>query len=279
MGCMQLKPFETPITTELLLPLNYGNGQDMSTPFLTAPAPLAIVPGDSAYPKAAARLLGSKAPDVLYCLGNISLLGRPAVGFCGSRKASAKGLGVAADCATQLVQSGFVVASGYAAGVDYTAHKAALEAGGRTIMVLPEGIEHFRIRKTLAEDWDWDRVLVVSQFPPSAGWKAFRAMERNNLIIALSRAMVVIEAGATGGTLHAGKSTLKMGLPLYVVEFGDMGTEAPGNAELIGMGGHPVMKSRTNGIANLTSVMQTASKPIVVGSMQCAPLPFTLAAT
>lgn len=251
----------------------------MTNPVHSPPASVAIGPGENGYPPAVTRLLGGKAPAVLYCLGNYSLLGKPAVGFCGSRKASARGLGVAADCAKQLVKSGFVVASGYAAGVDYTAHKAALEAGGQTIMVLPEGIDHFRIRKTLTEDWDWDRVLVVSQFPPSAGWQAFRAMERNSLIIALSRAMIVIEAGATGGTLSAGKSTLKMGLPLYVVEYGDMATEAPGNAELIAMGGVAVRKNSQRGTANVEPIKLAASKPLVIASMQCAPLPLTLVTT
>ena len=47
--------------------------------------------------------------------------------------------------------------------------------------------------------WDWDRVLVVSQFQPDEPWKAFRAMTRNQLIIALSRVMIVIEAGENGG--------------------------------------------------------------------------------
>lgn len=243
------------------------------------PAPVAIELGESLYPPAVARLLGGKAPARLCCLGNLALLNKPAVGFCGSRKASAKGLGVAADCATQLVKQGLVVASGYAAGVDYTAHMAALEAGGQTIMVLPEGIEHFRIRKNLAEAWDWNRVLVISQFAPSAGWKSFRAMERNLLIIALSRAMIVIEAGSTGGTLHAGKSTLKMGLPLYVVEYGDMPNEAPGNAELLAMGGIAVRKNPRQGTANVEPIMKAASKPLVIASMQSASLPLVLAAS
>lgn len=249
----------------------------MSTPHQPTPALVALNLGDCNYPPAVARLLSSKAPKTLYCRGNLALLGKPAVGFCGSRKASAKGLGVAADCATQLVKSGFVVASGYAAGVDYTAHQTALEADGSTIMVLPEGIEHFRVRKTLAEDWDWNRVLVISQFPPTAGWKAFRAMERNNLIIALSRAMIVIEAGATGGTLHAGHSTLKMGLPLYVVEYGDMPNEAPGNAELIAKGGVAVRKNPQLGLANIEPIRLAASRPLVVSTMQCATLPLAFA--
>lgn len=241
------------------------------------PPPVAIEPGELGYPAAVTRLLGQKTPSSLYCLGNLALLKRPAVGFCGSRKASARGLAVADDCARQLVREGFVVASGYAAGVDFTAHKAALEAGGQTIMVLPEGLEHFRIRKTLAEDWDWNRVLVISQFPPAAGWKAYRAMERNNLIIAMSRAMIVIEAGSTGGTLHAGKSTLKMGLPLFVVQYGDMKTEAPGNYELIASGGCPVRKNPLTGQANLTQVLQTIVKPVKKVTMQMGTLPLCAA--
>lgn len=249
----------------------------MNTPALTMPAPVAIEPGEPSYPAAAARLLGSKAPVALYCLGNLSLLNRPAVGFCGSRKASARGLAVADDCARQLVKEGFVVVSGYAAGVDYAAHKAALDAGGQTIMVLPEGLDHFRIRKTLVEDWDWNRVLVVSQFPLSAGWKAYRAMERNNLIIALSRAMIVIEAGSTGGTLHAGKSTLKMGLPLFVIEYGDMKSAAPGNHELIQLGGLPVLKKQGSGKANIDRVRAMALTPVTRVTMQVGSLPLLLA--
>jgi len=241
------------------------------------PIPVALSLGEKGYPPAAARLLGGKSPATLYCLGNLSLLNRPAVGFCGSRKASARGLAVADDCARQLVHEGFVVVSGYAAGVDYAAHKAALDAGGQTIMVLPEGLEHFRIRKTLAEDWDWSRALVVSQFPPSAGWKAYRAMERNNLIIALSRAMIVIEAGSTGGTLHAGKSTLKLGIPLFVIEYGDMKTEAPGNHELIQMGGLPVLKRQDSGKANVEKIQTAVLTPFTKVTMQVGSLPFLLA--
>lgn len=250
---------------------------NMTAPEHISPPLVAIEPEESSYPGAVARLLGPKAPSPLYCLGNLDLLKRPGVGFCGSRKASARGLAVAEDCARQLVQEGFVVVSGYAAGVDFTAHRAALDAGGQTIMVLPEGLDNFRVRKTLAEDWDWGRVLVVSQFPLSAGWKAYRAMERNNLIIALSRAMIVIEAGSTGGTLHAGKSTLKMGLPLFVIEYGDMQTAAPGNHELIQLGGLPVLKKQDSGKANVDRVRAMALTPVTKATMQVGTLPFLLA--
>lgn len=62
-------------------------------------------------------------------------------------------------------------------------------------------------------------------------------MTRNETIIALSRAMIVIEAGPTGGTLAAGLSTLAAGKPLFVAVYEHMDETAPGNAHLLERGG------------------------------------------
>lgn len=142
-----------------------------------------LEPNRPVYPPGMSR--GGKAP-VLSTLGNLALLDVPGLGFCGSRKASEKGIDVATDCAEQAVKAGFVVISGNAAGVDLAAHHTALAQGGATILVLAEGINSFRIRRELKPVWDWDRVLVISQFPAAAVWQAYRAMERNDVIIALA---------------------------------------------------------------------------------------------
>ena len=214
---------------------------------------LRLEPQGPRYPAAVIAAYGHKAP-CLHLLGNLSLLHAPGVGFCGSRHASDKGLETAADCADQAARAGLTVVSGYAAGVDMAAHHAALRAQGSTIFVLPEGMDHFRIKKELRDDWDWDRVLVISQFEPGAIWQAYRAMIRNDLIVALSRAMIVIEAGATGGTLNAGLGTLKADKPLFVAVYDHMDEAAAGNADLLGRGGRPLAKSRTPGRANLDRV-------------------------
>src|SRR3954454_13625604 len=120
-------------------------------------------PDDAGYPKSVTAALGSKAPT-LFLMGNADLVDVPGLGFCGSRKASDKGLETTADCADQAARTGFIVVSGNAAGVDFAAHHAALQAGGSTILVLQKGIDHFRIRRDLRSVWDWNRVLVVSQF-------------------------------------------------------------------------------------------------------------------
>jgi DNA processing protein len=219
-----------------------------------------LIKGGPGYPTSVTDSLERKAPEVLYCIGNLSLLENVGVGFCGSRKASVKGLETARDCARQIAEMGINVVSGNAAGVDFEAHKAALDGGGSTILVLPEGINHFRVKKAFGRVWDWQKVLVISQFDPDAAWKPYRAMERNRLIIALSKAMIVIEAGETGGTLNAGMATLKIGRPLFVALYENMVDHAPGNNRLLEMGGQRLNKSRSTERAKLTGLFAVIEK-------------------
>lgn len=211
---------------------------------------------DALYPERVKVIMGRKAPKHLDIVGNVELLKMAGLGFCGSRKSSSKGLETAQDCADQAAHNNFSVISGNALGVDLEAHYNCLKAGGKTILVLAEGINHFKIKKALEPVWDWERVLVVSQFEPDEPWQIFRAMMRNKLIIALSRVMIVIEAGEKGGTLNAGKETLQFDIPLYVAQYQDMSVDARGNQLLLGMGAQKLAKSRTTNRANLENVFE-----------------------
>ena len=219
--------------------------------------PIRVEIDDALYPERVKVVMGSDAPKHLDMAGNTDILSMAGVGFCGSRKSSPKGLETALDCAEQAAHSNASVVSGNAAGVDFEAHYNCLKAGGKTILVLPEGINHFRIRKALQPVWDWDHVLVISQFQPNEPWGIFRAMMRNQLIIALSRVMIVIEAGEKGGTINAGKETLKSGLPLYVAQYQDMSADARGNKMLLEMGALKLAKSKSTNRANLTRVFES----------------------
>jgi DNA processing protein len=221
---------------------------------MTTTEPTKLSPNKAGYPTALSKLFGSLLPPEIWVIGNTALWMEKSVGFCGSRKASDRGLEVAADCARQLSAAGAVVVSGYAPGVDMASHEAALKTAGRTIIVLPEGIDHFRIKKTVKDIWDWNRVLVVSQFPRGAIWRADRAMERNNVIVAISDAVVVIEAREQGGTLHAGFSALRMGKPLFVALYDEMNGSREGNQRLIAEGGKPLLRNRATSQAQMRDV-------------------------
>jgi len=213
-----------------------------------------LSPNDVRYPTSLLKVFGSLMPPDIWIIGNVDLLGGKAVGFCGSRKASERGLEVATDCARQLSEVGVIVVSGYAPGVDMASHEAALKNGGRTIIVIPEGINHFRIKKTVKSLWDWERILVVSQFPRDAIWRADRAMERNKVIVALSSAVIVLEARDQGGTLNAGYSALQLGKPLFVALYDEMNGSREGNQRLIEEGGKPLLRNRATSQAQMREV-------------------------
>jgi DNA processing protein len=196
----------------------------------------AVLLGSSEYPQLLSHFRA--APSCLFYRGPVELLTARGIGLCGSRNATDEGLRAAAACAEVAAQQRLAVVSGYARGVDTVTHATALASGGTTIVVLPEGIKHFRLKRgAIADSWDQDRALIVSQFSPNRPWSTGNAMARNNVIIGLSLALVVIEAGEKGGTLAAGKKALQTNRPVFALEF----TQTPrGNAELVRNGAMPV---------------------------------------
>lgn len=192
-----------------------------------------IFSGTARYPKRLADAPG--APPLLFVWGNEDLLDMAGVSMCGSRNVSPLGLKAAASCGSHVALQGMAVMSGYARGVDMETHLAALRMGGTTVIVLAEGIDHFRVKKSLPrEHFTRERVVVVSQFPPTQPWTAGGAMTRNAVIVGLGLALVVVEAGEKGGTLGAGQHALRAGRPVLVLDFGTK--TPPGNRILLEQG-------------------------------------------
>ena len=211
---------------------------------------------DQSYPVSLKSLLKLNTPPVLSMVGNINLLSNRTVGFSGSRKVSDKGIAVTRDCVEQLSQEPNVsIVSGYAQGVDKEAHYTALKSGGSIIIVLPNGISSFYVREELKEVWDWNRVLVISEYLPKDKWSVSRAMNRNNTIIGLSDAMVVVEAGLTGGSLDAGLRTLEDRKRLFVPIYADYPESARGNSLLLEKGAVGIRRSRQSNRANVMALL------------------------
>lgn len=181
---------------------------------------------------------------ILFLKGQHKLLASDGIAIVGSRNVSDRGGKIAKKIASGLAGEGMNVISGYAKGVDSTAHLAALEAEGTTTLVLPYGINELRQKREFKKyNWKQD-VLAISQFSPDAKWLARNAMVRNKLICALSKAVIVIESGperdAEGkmsGTFDTGKTALDMKLPLFVVNPTCFENPPKGNADLITLGG------------------------------------------
>ncbi len=192
--------------------------------------------GSDEYPGSLAKI--RNAPPFLFYMGSSDLLNAPGIGMCGSRNATEEGLKAAVACGEVAAHQRLTVVSGYARGVDMATHVSGLAAGGTTVIVLPEGIDRFRIKRgAFAEVWNPARVLVVSQFAPTRPWSTGAAMARNGVIIGLSRALVVVEASEKGGTLAAGTKALELNRRVITLEFAQT---PPGNAVLLRRGAVPV---------------------------------------
>ena len=208
---------------------------------------------DDIFPAKLKQSLGEKCPPFLFYKGNINLINKDAVGFCGSRKASQKGMAIAHDCACQLVKNNIVIISGYAAGVDLVAHKAALMNLGETVFVLSEGILMSSIKKEIQSFLSNENHVFISQFMPESNWHVSNAMKRNSVIIGLSNAMILVESGKSGGTFAAGNEALSLKHPLFVIDFAQPEVSAEANPYFISKGGIPI-RGKENGTPNLKSV-------------------------
>jgi DNA processing protein len=205
-----------------------------------------------------------KPPPFLFWWGNLSLADDRGIGMCGSRDASARGLQYARLFGRAVVERGLHVVSGYARGVDLETHLGALEAGGATIVVLAEGIKHFRRKRAFASlPFDEHHVLALSEFPPGQPWSAGAAMTRNATIAALARAMLVIEAREKGGTLNAGLRAMEVGRPVFAIDYSEDLPE--GNRILFARGAVPLRSKNELLVALDTLAAQGEPQQLVLG--------------
>ncbi len=153
----------------------------------------------------------------LHIAGDASLLNRPSIAVVGSRRASHEGRAVAAEVASELVGRGIVVLSGLAAGIDKTAHEAAMREGGRTIAVIGTSLDeayprhHASLQERIAIEH-----LVLSPFESGTPVAKWHFPKRNRLMARLAGAMVLVEAGATSGTRHQVEECLSLGKPVFI---------------------------------------------------------------
>jgi DNA processing protein len=175
------------------------------------------------YPEQFKSSPGNEIPQMLFCIGNSSLFKNQVIMICGTRDASDYGTELAYKCGRLVADQGYTVASGYARGVDMAAHFGALEAGGNTIAFLPYGLLNFRINRAIRESFEseeylFEQFLAVSDIPPSYPFSVGNALRRNKLLVTLSKVVIVIESGETGGTWFSAKYASKKNKPLYFFE-------------------------------------------------------------
>ena len=159
-----------------------------------------------------------RPPFGLYLRGQLPDPERPVVGIVGTRVPTGRGLHAAFELAAGLSSRGICVVSGLARGIDAAAHRGALRGSGKTVAVLPGGIETIypSSNKALAASIIDSGGALVTEYPPCSKIQRYRFPERNRIIAGLSRSCVVVEAPIGSGALITADHALTEGRDVFV---------------------------------------------------------------
>ena len=157
------------------------------------------------------------APDLLSCLGDVSLLKTSSIAIVGMQQPSTLGRSIAYRLSAFFAKSGYTIISGWADGIDIAAYEGALSVGGRTIVVLdtPLGNSSPIHNRKLAQAIVQKKGLLFTDFytdkPVPNGIRKSTYLQS-----ALALAVIPVQTGIKGGTLHICRSAQKQGCELWI---------------------------------------------------------------
>lgn len=159
-------------------------------------------------------------PIVLFIKGSLDSVNQEkCLAIVGSRKASHYIQQVVKKIINDLRGTGITIVSGMAAGVDTSAHHAALENDLPTIAVLASGFDHIypQINLKLAEEIQKKNSAIITEYFPDTSPLPMRFPRRNRIISGLSQGTLVAEAGLKSGALITANLCLEQNRELMCI--------------------------------------------------------------
>ena len=222
---------------------------------------------DTAYPRALLDI--ADPPTLIYVRGRLDLLQRPALAIVGSRNPTPQGIKNAENFSAALAQSGLIIVSGLALGIDTAAHLAALSVQGDTIAVIGTGIDRIYPARNL----DLARRIVkqgciISEFPLGTPAVAHNFPRRNRLISGLARGVLVVEAAAESGSLITARLAGEQGKEVFSIPGSIHSPQARGCHKLIKQGAKLVET-----VQDILEELDWHDQPSEKGQASASPLP------
>lgn len=208
---------------------------------------------DEAYPQRLQTIFDP--PQILYIKGELLPQDSMAISVVGSRRATNYGKNVCDQLSRQLAANGFTIVSGFARGIDSIAHRGALEAGGRTIAVMGNGLsfvypaENAKLMEEIAASG-----ACISEFPMSVPPMATNFPRRNRVISGLSLGVLVIEASEKSGSLITASLAAEQGREVLAVP-GDIFSK-------MSRGAHNLIKQGAALVETVEDIIETLSLDI-----------------
>lgn len=183
-------------------------------------------------------------PPLIYVRGTLTPEDECAVGVVGTRRPSVYGRQAAEEITSELARNKITIVSGLASGIDAVAHRAALDAGGRTIAVAGCGLDmvypssHVTLAREIIEHG-----ALVSEFPLGTRPKAEHFPQRNRIISGMSLGVLVIEAGEESGALVTAHRAVEQNRDVFAVPGSIFSPASTGTNYLIQQGAKLVRKA------------------------------------
>lgn len=171
----------------------------------------------SAYPEKLREL--ENPPTRLYAIGDIEILKRNGIAVVGSRTNTEYGKKMCQEFTKQLVEYNFTIISGLAVGIDSIAHKECLNYCGKTIAVLPSGLNNITPKQNieLANKIIKNGGLLITEYEDNIESDSKKFLERNRIVAGLSDGTLVVEAGYRSGTSVTARYTRNLKRPVFCI--------------------------------------------------------------
>lgn len=186
-------------------------------------------------------------PEILYYKGDWdNSIFENCLAVVGSRRMTTYGKLITNKLVSEIARAGITIVSGFMFGIDATAHKAAIDAGGRTIAVMPCGIDmiHPAHQEDLYKEILERKGLIISEFESSHPPGLWTYPKRNKIVAGISKATMVVEAGHKSGSLITADLTKKYRRRLFAVPGPLTSALSKGTVQLIKEGAEIVTSTK-----------------------------------
>ena len=199
-----------------------------------------ISSSDAAFPDSLKQL--DRPVKNINVIGDLPKANDLVVAIVGSRRSTRYGELATYQLAAGLAKAGIVVVSGLARGIDGTAHRAVVEAGGRTIGVLGHGFDHFypEENRQLAREIVATGGAVLTEYDHDIPPARYTFPERNRIIAALSSIIIVPEAAAKSAAMITVERGIELNRTIMAIPGNITSALSAGPNNLIYKGAKPV---------------------------------------
>ncbi len=201
-----------------------------------------LTPTNKKYPRLLKEIYDF--PQILYYLGDVSAFSKFSLAIVGSRKYTSYGKEITEYFSRELAEMQLTIISGLALGIDALAHRAAVDASGRTIAVLGCGLDYIYppTNRKLAKEILRSGGLILSEYPLGSGPLRHHFPCRNRIISGLSLGVLVIEAAEKSGSLLTANYALEQNREVFAIPGNIFSLKSAGCHQLIKSGAKLVNK-------------------------------------